>query len=227
VDLAPDDAEAWEHLGTWREDQGRLDDAIAAYRQAVALSPDTPSLRFSLAEILREAEHYDDAVQTYRVLVEDYTNARDEQGEEMLADAYTGLAATLNIAGRYDGALTVASKFLERFPDSADAYYEQASAFDALGRHEEAIQAYERALEADPLNAGVYSDLAHSYLAVGRLDDATEMAENAVALDPEFAPAYDTLAQALLGAGRRSEAERALQRAAELHAARADEGEES
>ncbi len=31
VELAPGDAEAWEHLGTWREEQGRLDEAIAAY----------------------------------------------------------------------------------------------------------------------------------------------------------------------------------------------------
>jgi tetratricopeptide (TPR) repeat protein len=225
VELSPSDAEAWEHLGTWREEEGRLDDAIAAYQKAVELSPDTPSLKFSLAEILRDAERYDEAAATYRGLIDEFRNAHDEQGEEMLADAYTGLASTQNLAGKYQDAQAVASEFLLRFPEHPDAFYEQASAYDAQGKHEEAIKAYERALEGDPLNAGIYSDLAQSYLAVNRPNDAVETAENAIALDSEYAAAYDTLAQALLALGRRPEAEEALQRAAELHAAEGDEEE--
>jgi superkiller protein 3 len=218
VELAPTDAEAWEHLGTWREEQGRLDEAITAYRKAVELSPDTPSLRFSLAELLREDEKYDESIATYRDLVQVYKGSSEEDEEELLADAYTGLAATLNVAGQYQAALDVVKEFLERFPEQPEAYYEQATAYSALGRQEEAIAAYESAVDGDPLDAGIYNDLAEAYLAVKRTDDAIEMAETAVSLDPEFATAYETLAQALLAAGRNSEAEEAMQRAAELHA---------
>ncbi len=42
VELSPDDAEAWEHLGTWREEQEQLDEAIEAYQQGRCPAPRSP-----------------------------------------------------------------------------------------------------------------------------------------------------------------------------------------
>lgn len=224
MQLAPDDAEAWEHLGAWREEQGLSDEAIEAYRKASDLTPESSGLRFSLAEALRDAERYDEAIEAFTGLVKEHSDADDD--EEALADAYSGLAASLNLAGRYDEALTVADEYLQRFPDDPEALYEQASAYDALGRHDEAIASYEQARIADPLNPTICNDLADTYLAAGRTNDAVEMAETAVSLDPEMAVAYETLAQTLVAAGRQSEAEEAMQRAAELHAAEEAEMDE-
>jgi superkiller protein 3 len=219
VQITPDDAEAWEHLGAWREEQGLADEAIDAYRKAADLTPESSGLRFSLAEALRDAEHYDEAIDAFKGLVQEHSNAEDQDGEEALADAYSGLAASLNLAGRYDEALKTAEEYLQRFPDDPEAFYEQASAYDALGRHDEAITSYEQARIADPLNPTICNDLADTYLAAGRTNDAVEMAETAVSLDPEMAVAYETLAQTLVAAGRQAEADEAMQRAAELHAA--------
>ena len=93
VQLTPDDAEAWEHLGAWREEQGLSDEAIDAYRKAADLTPESSGLRFSLAEALRDAEHYDEAIDAFRGLVQEHSDAEDEDDEEALADAYSGLAA--------------------------------------------------------------------------------------------------------------------------------------
>src|SRR6185437_443404 len=200
-------------------EQDRLDDAVAAYQKAVELRSDLPGLRFSLAEVLRDAERYDEAISIYRTLADELRASEDEQDEDALAESYAGLAASLNLAGRYDEALTVSGEFLQRFPDQAEALYEKASAYDALGRHQEAIASYERAHEADPLNPTICNDLADTYLAVGRPADAVEMAETAVSLDPDLAIGYETLAQALTAAGRTAEAQDALNHAAELRAA--------
>ncbi|HEY7851074.1 MAG TPA: tetratricopeptide repeat protein, partial [Ktedonobacterales bacterium] len=211
--------DAWERLANWRQELDDLDGSIAAYERALTLAPDSPSVRFNLAEALRDAQRFDDAVARYRELIHKYGETHDDESEGLLAEAYAGLAATLNLAERYAEAAETADEFLQRFPDHAEALYEKASALDGLGRRDEAIAAYEQAIEADPLNPGIRNDLADTYLANGATADAIDLAESAVALDPEFVIGYETLAQALLAAGRGEEAEHAAERAAELHAA--------
>ncbi len=189
-----------------------------AYRKAVELSPDTPSLRFSLAELLREDEHYDEAIATYRDLAQDYKDSDEAGRGGALADAYTGLASIAESRRTYHGRSTWSKSSSSASPSSRRRSTSRRPRTSALGRQEEAITAYESAVDGDPLNPGVYNDLAEAYLAVNRTEDAIEMAETAVSLDPEFATAHETLAQALLAAGRNAEAEEAMQRAAELHA---------
>jgi tetratricopeptide (TPR) repeat protein len=218
TELEPNDSEAWEHLGTWREEQGRIEDAISAYRNAVKADPQTEGLQFSLAEILAEGEHYDEAAAIYVALVERHKEARNEQDEEVLADAYTGLASTLNIKGDYQEALKIATDYAQRFPDQPEAAYERASALSALGRHEDAVEAYELAIDGDPLNANAHADLAESYLAIGKKDKALEAAETAISLDPESSAAHETLAHAYVANGRQADAEAALAKAAALQA---------
>jgi superkiller protein 3 len=225
--LAPDEPDAWERLANWRQELDDLDGAIAAYEQALKLAPDSPSVRFNLAEALRDAQRYDEAIARYRELIHQYADSHDDEAEELLAEAYAGLAATLNLSERYAEAEQTADEFLQRFEDNAEGLYEKASALDGLGRHDEAITTYEQAIEADPLNPGIRNDLADTYLAAGHTEDAIDLAESAVALDPEFVIGYETLAQALLAAGRTDEAERAAERAAELHAAFEAEDDET
>src|SRR5438067_12401486 len=104
VELSPNDADAWEHLGTWRALQGNTNDAIAAYNRSLELDPDRITARFSLAETYLEAERFEEAMNAYQALV--------QQGEELqsddLAAAYAGLADTYNSLERYDDAIATA-----------------------------------------------------------------------------------------------------------------------
>src|SRR5260370_30469687 len=70
VEMSPDDAEAWEHLGTWRSLQGQSAEAIRAYERAVELDPGRYTAHFSLADVYLEAERFDEARRIYHDLIE-------------------------------------------------------------------------------------------------------------------------------------------------------------
>ncbi len=182
VSKAPDDADAWEHLGTWRSLQGNTEEAISAYERSILLDPTRYTARFSLAEAYLENERYDDAVNAYQAL----SDASNDLDQDDLAAAYAGLADTYNSMGRYDDAIKTSQTLLERFHDDPEGYYQLATAYDALGRHDEAIENYENAIDSDPLNADYYNDLADTLREVKRYDEALEMAQQAIAMDPSM-----------------------------------------
>src|SRR5260370_35097896 len=62
VSMAPDDAEAWEHLGTWRSLQAETEEAIRAYDQPVRLDPSPHTPRFSLPLAYLDLNRYRDSV---------------------------------------------------------------------------------------------------------------------------------------------------------------------
>src|SRR5207302_1414003 len=137
----PDDADAWEHLGTWRALQGNTDEAIDAYKHSIQLDPNRITARFSLAETYLEAERYEEAMQVYQSLV--------EQGEDLqsddLAAAYAGLADTYREVQRYAEALDAAQQAIALDPSLVLAYETLAQIYEEMGRPEEAAAARDQA----------------------------------------------------------------------------------
>jgi superkiller protein 3 len=222
VELDPDDAEAWEHLGTWRSLQGDSEAAIHAYARSVELDSSRITARFSLAEAYLETDRYDEALAVYQGLVEGNELLQDDD----LAAAYAGLAETYNSLGRYDEAVGTAKLLLERFAEDPEGYYQLATAYDGLGRFDEAIENYQNAIDNDPLNADYYNDLADTFRKAKRYGDALEYAQQAIAMDPSLIVAYETLAQTYQAMGRPEDAQLTLAQAEELRAASLEENEE-
>jgi tetratricopeptide (TPR) repeat protein len=216
VTMSPDDADAWEHLGTWRSLQRNSQEAIHAYEQSVQLDSTRYTARFSLAEAYLESERYDDAVNAYQALI----NASNNLDPDDLAAAYAGLADTYNSMERYDDAIKTSLALLEQFEGDPEGYYQLATAYDALGHHEEAIENYENAIDSDPLNADYYNDLADTLREVKRYDEALEMAQQAIAMDPSMILAYETLSQIHEEMGHPAEAAEAMEQATTLRSAR-------
>jgi tetratricopeptide (TPR) repeat protein len=82
--------------------QGQLAEAIAAYRQCVALQADYPQARYNLGVALGDAELYDEAIAHLHQVV---------QAEPAHAEAYNGLGYLWS---------------RQRYPEKAVAYFEQA-----------------------------------------------------------------------------------------------------
>ena len=202
VEIAPEDAEAWEHLGTWRSLQGNTQGTIDAYARSVQIEPARYTARFSLAEAYLDDEHYEDARQVYQSLIED---GHDLDPDD-LAAAYAGLADTFNSMGRYDDAISTSVTLLEKFEDDPEGYYQMATAYDAQGSFDEAVTNYHKAIESDPLNADYYNDLADTLREAKHYDEAQENAQQAIAMDPSLVLAYETLAQIYQETGRNEEA---------------------
>lgn len=202
VEIAPDDAEAWEHLGSWRSLQSNGQGAITAYARSVQLEPTRYTARFSLAEAYLEEELYEEARQVYQSLIEDGNDLDPDD----LAAAYVGLADTLNSMGRYEEAIATSTTLLEKFEDDPEGYYQIATAYDAQGKFDEAVANYRKAIASDPLNAEYYNDLADTLREGKHYDEAQENAQQAIAMDPSLVLAYETLIQIYQETGRNEEA---------------------
>jgi predicted TPR repeat methyltransferase len=98
--------------------QRKVAEAIVAYKQAVALAPDSADYRYNMGNALRKAGEIEEAVNAYQKAVRlnpDHTGARQ------------GLARTLLQAGRRDEAGDVFEEWLRKEPGNPVILYLQAA----------------------------------------------------------------------------------------------------
>jgi tetratricopeptide (TPR) repeat protein len=105
-------------------ESGRLDDALAAYRQTVLGFPQDAVARCGLAETLRETGRVGEALAAYRQTVLDFP--QDEV-------ARNGLAETLRESGRLEEALAAYRQTVLDFPHNAVARCGHATILVELG----------------------------------------------------------------------------------------------
>jgi adenylate cyclase len=106
--IADDNADAWGALGYWHMSNLRLDEAAAAYAQAVALAPDHADLHALYALALTFAEKPDDAVREAQTAMR--LNPLDPGW-------YHGvLGHALRYAGRFEEAASILSEYNRQSP---------------------------------------------------------------------------------------------------------------
>jgi tetratricopeptide (TPR) repeat protein len=143
----------WARLGDAYEAAGRTDDAVNAYRQAVALKP-TPGYYNNLGGILGRAGKTDDAMAAYQKSAElDPPNA---------AQAWRNAGITLYNAGKMKEAVEPLKKATDLDPKSAQAWYLLGASlvgamdYKKVGDKMEVVvqpgtvEAYQKAVELDP-----------------------------------------------------------------------------
>ncbi len=132
------DAEDRNKLGEEALKNGKLDEAIKHFQQALILKPDYPEAHnsigialFKKGRIPEAIEHYEQALQ----LKPDYAEAHDNLGSA-LADM-----------GRLQEAIEHFKQALRLKPDLAEAHYNLALAYAKTGRSAEAVASAQMALE--------------------------------------------------------------------------------
>ena len=143
----------WARLGDAYELDGRSDDAINAYKQAIELKPQ-PAYYNNLGGIYGRASKIPEAMEAYKKSAElDPTNA---------AQAYRNGGITLYNAGKMKEAVEPLKKATELDPKSAQAWYLLGAAlvgsmdYKQVGNKLEVqvqpgtVEAYQRAVELDP-----------------------------------------------------------------------------
>ena len=131
---------------------GKLDDAEASYRKAIALKP-VAEAHNNLGVTLRELGRFDEAEASYRkaiALKPDY------------AEAYYNFGDTLRELGRLDDAEASCRKAIALKPGFAEAHRNMGVTLLELGRLEEAEASYRQAIALKPDYAEAYRQLAIS-----------------------------------------------------------------
>ncbi len=165
---------------------GRVEEAIACYRRALAIRPATVTAWHCLANLLAGLGRFDEALEAYRRAIE-----LDPDG----AVLHNNLGSLLRGCGRLEEAVACFNRSLELDPGFAQAQANLGLAQRLQGRTREARASCLRALELQPGFAPALVTLAESYADTGGFEDAERFFRQAIAADGGSAEAWAGLAR--------------------------------
>jgi len=129
------------NLGSLLKSQGRLDEAVASYRNALAINPDYAEARNNLGIALKAQGKLDEAIASYQRAITinpDY------------AEAYNNLGIVLKAQDKMDEAVTSYQYAITINPDYTEALHNLGVVFKDQDKLDEAATLYERILALDP-----------------------------------------------------------------------------
>jgi predicted O-linked N-acetylglucosamine transferase (SPINDLY family) len=239
--------DAWYFLGIACQLQAKIDDAGAAYDQALRLRPDYAEAYSNLGALYldqgrwREAEHCcRQALRFQPNRAEAHNNlgaALEKQGKNEEAAACFEQAARLqphspeihyNLAGqrrkqgRMDEAVASYRRALELRPDYLDALNNLGVLLSKRGAPDEAVICFQQALVLNPMAPDVYNNLGDALDLQGKPDEAIACFRRALELQPDYANALNNLGLALSSTNKLDEAATCLRRVLSLDPSRAD-----
>ena len=200
-------------LGMLLGEQGRHDEAVTHYEEALVLEPDDADAHYNLGvELAREGRHHE-AAEHYRSVL------RIDDGH---AEAANNLGAALFALGRVADAVEYFELSVRLDPADVQARGNWAMAVRAQGRVGESIKILEEGLARSPEAAALANQLAWVRATTAEAEwrdgkEAVRLAEMACELTGRADGNYlDTLAAAYAEDGRFEDAVRTTKRAIEL-----------
>ncbi|EIC19818.1 alpha/beta hydrolase family protein,tetratricopeptide repeat protein [Thiorhodovibrio frisius] len=164
------------HHGVMLQALLRLEEALQAYDQALALKPDYAEAHSNRGTALDDLGRLEEALQAYDqalALKPDYAEAHFNRGN------------AVKDLGRLEEALQAYDQALALKPDYAKAHSNRGTALKYLGRLEDALQAYDQALALKPDFADAHSNRGNALKDLGRLEDALQSYEQALRIAPQ------------------------------------------
>jgi len=180
-------------------DQGKLNEAVAHYREALRIRPNVASTRNNLGIVLAVQGRYDEAIREFSEalrLRSDFPEARNNMG------------SALANQGKFDEAATQFAEVLQRHPDSAQAHSNWGYALARQGNLEEAIAHYTEALRLNPDFVEVHTRLGIALVRQRSFDEAIAHFSKALRIDPGDAEMHNNIGVALALQGKADEAVR-------------------
>jgi tetratricopeptide (TPR) repeat protein len=244
IEIDPEHAHSYYHLGVVLHRQGKLDEAIAALRKVIELDPKLAANAYTeLGMILCSGKHdYENGIAAFRqviVLVPKSARAHHNLGralhrhgkrDEAIAChhqaikldskfslAYFDLGVLLcDHKHDYQGGITALRQAIALEPKNAGAHHNLGYALSRLGKLDEAIVSYRKTITLDPRNARAHRDLGLALRQQNNLVEAVAAVRQAVKIDPKYAEAHDQLGWALRLQGKLEEAILSCRKAIEL-----------
>jgi tetratricopeptide (TPR) repeat protein len=144
IDLNPKLPAAWATRARMERTAGQLREALADYHRALGYAPDDAGVLIEVAEVYRQLNQPQRALQTLQGLAETYTPGEEPpQVLHLMGIAYVNL-------GRHDDAVETLGAAVLRGNPSPDLYYHLAEAELLAGHPNEATAAAQQALALEP-----------------------------------------------------------------------------
>lgn len=192
-----DRAELQTRVGEELGNLGRVRDAEACFRRALAIDAEHVPALFNLGLALTAAGRLEEAADVF---------ARVTGLRPKMPNGWLQLGGLLNALGRYEMAEQALQRHLSLRADSAHGWTWLGAALQFQGRFEEAERCYLRALEMAPDLADAAANLGKLKQAQDEPDAAEPLFRQALAAQPDHAQARSGLAAWLDNEGRYREA---------------------
>jgi tetratricopeptide (TPR) repeat protein len=203
----PDAWMAHANLGVELDRQGRLEEAMSQYREALRINPADEQAHYDLGNSLLHQGRSVEAIAEYREAIEI---------NPAYANAHTNLGQTLFRQGQTADAVAQYRQALQIDPSLAEAHTNLGIALLQQGRTQDAIAEHREALRINPEYADAHNNLANALLLEGQSEEAIDQYQAALRINPDLAEAHYNLANALLRQGQTGEAIAQLKRAFDL-----------
>jgi protein O-mannosyl-transferase len=187
--VTKDNYNAHHALGMALDRQGRVDEAINEYREALREKSDYAEAYNNLGVDLAKQGHSDEAMNQFLAALKITPG---------YADPHNNIGSTLEKQGRFDEAMEQFREALRRKPDFADAHYNLGIALGRKGRSDEAMTEFQRVLALRPNHAEAHNNLGVMLDRKGQLEEATRQYMEAARLKPDYANAHYNLGVALV-----------------------------
>jgi tetratricopeptide (TPR) repeat protein len=172
------------NLGVVLQMDGRLHDAEAHYRRALALQPDHAPAHANLGMALVALQRSDEAIDSFR---------RATAAGLQTAEIYDNLGIALTRAGREDEAIAAYRDSLQLNPRNGLIHLTLGSLLVKRQRFDEAIDEFRAGLALIPNSAEAHNNLGGALAASGRTEEAIVQFEHALRLNPNLASARRNL----------------------------------
>ncbi len=227
LEVTEDNYVAHNNLGSVLLKQGRADEAIPQFAEALHLRPAFALGQANLGMALMSEGKLDEAAQHFVEAIRiksDFAEAHDGLGNALAgqgrvneaigqymdalrlrpgyAEAHNDLGVALGRQGKLDDAAQHLVEALRIKPDFAEAHQNLGNALAGQGRIEEAIGQFTEALRLRPRYAEAHNALGVALGRQGKLDEAAQHFVEALRIKPDFAGASDNLKLALARQGK-------------------------
>lgn len=181
-------AKAHFQQGILSQEQGELEAAISAYRQAIrSLEPETDTnldrllIYNNLGCALATRGHYQEAMAVYR---------QAHQLDSQYAPLYNNVGQLWLMQGEFERAIAAYQRSLELDGNRVLTAYQLGKVFQRQKRHGEAVSCFEKVLRLKPTDCQVLSDCAVSLLELGEWGKAAFYLSRAIAQQPQWVETY-------------------------------------
>ncbi len=170
--------------------QGKLDEAKAAYETLLAKHADVAEVYFNLGFIATQKKDMAAAEAAYKKAIE----LKPDYGQ-----AYTAMAEVYQSTEGLAKAVEYLSGVATQLPEDGKVQYRLGVFYVSAGKYAEAGACFEKALQFDPENAEVHYQLGTIYVGQNNVAKAVESLEKYLSMNPTNAQNKAT-ATALIGA---------------------------
>ena len=188
----PDNYRAHINLGYAFRKEGRLEDAVTHYLEALRIAPNFATAHSNLGVALAQQGNLKDAFSHFAEAL----RIRPDDSEIL-----TNYGQAYMQQGNINEAVSYFSKALKACPDNSKAHNNFGIALAQQGNLKDAMVHFSEAVRIEPHNAKIHRNLGQAFMLQGNLPKAAQHYSEAVRINPAYAEAHCKLGAILVRQG--------------------------